>query len=86
MSTITLTSAQPAPGVLAKVVAALGQAFAARRAAAAFAGMSEREFQDVGWGQMDRHAHVPAERETPPERRARATAVAAWHKPMRKAA
>jgi len=86
MSTITLTSRQPAAGVLAKVVAAWAQVFAARRAAAAFASMSEREYQDIGWGQMDRHPKIPVERETPPERRARALAVAAWHKPLRKAA
>ena len=86
MSTITLTTAKPAPGALAKVFAALGEAFAARRAAAAFAHMSERELQDVGWGQTDRHSHALALSETPPERRARATAVAAWHRNLRRAA
>ncbi len=86
MSTVSLISAKPAPGVLAKAFVALGQAFAARRTAHAFAGMSEREYQDIGWGQPDRHSQALAAMETPPERSARATAVAAWHRSMRKAA
>lgn len=86
MSTDSLITAKPAAGVLAKAFAALGEAFAARRTAAAVAGMNEREYQDIGWGQTDRHSHVPAETETPPERRARAAAVAAWHRSLRKAA
>jgi hypothetical protein len=86
MSTITIISAKPAQGSLGKMFAALGQAWASRRAAAAFAGMSEREFQDVGWGQTDRQSHVASLGETPPERRARAAAVAAWHGTGRKAA
>jgi hypothetical protein len=48
--------------------------------------MSEREFQDVGWGQMDRHPHDLESRETPPERRARAAAVAAWRGTHKQAA
>ena len=79
MSTITMTSATPASGSFGKVFAWVADAWAARRANAAFAGMSEREFQDVGWGQADRYAHSLRVAETPPERRARAAAVAAWH-------
>ena len=79
MSTITMTTATPASGSFGKVFAWLAAAWAARRAGAAFAGMSEREFQDVGWGQTDRHAHSLGLAETPPERRARQSAVAAWH-------
>lgn len=86
MSTITTISALPVSGSFGKLFAWVGQAFANRRHAAAFAGMSERELQDVGWGQIDRHSHAASLGETPPERRARAAAVAAWHRPMKKAA
>jgi len=86
MSTISFTSAKPAVGGLGKMFARLGQSWAERRAAAAFAGMSERELQDIGWGQTDRHSHVASLGETPPERRARAAAVAAWYGAGRKAA
>jgi hypothetical protein len=85
MSTITI-SAKPASGSLVKAFAALGQAWTRRRNAAAFAGMSEREFQDVGWGQTDRWSPALLAGETPPERRARAAAVAAWHGTTKKAA
>ena len=54
MSTISLTSATLPLGSLGNVFARIGKAWAARRDRAAFAGMSEREFQDIGWGQMDR--------------------------------
>jgi hypothetical protein len=86
MSTITMISATPARGLFGKVFASFAQAWAARRDAAALAGMSEREFQDIGWGQPDRYSHAASLSETPPERRARATAVAAWHRPSCKAA
>jgi uncharacterized protein YjiS (DUF1127 family) len=87
MSTIsTTTAAKPASGVLSKVFARVGAAWEARRAAFAFAGLSERELQDIGWGQTDRYSHALNVAETPPERRARATAVAAWHGPQKKAA
>ncbi len=79
MSTITMTTATPASGSFGKVFAWVADAWTARRANAAFAGMSEREFQDVGWGQTDRYAHSLSLAETPPERRARQSAVAAWH-------
>jgi hypothetical protein len=79
MSTISLTTAAPASGLLGSVFAKVGAAFAARAASAAFAGMSEREYQDIGWGQPDRHPHLLTASETPPERRARATAVSAWY-------
>jgi hypothetical protein len=84
MSTITMTTATPASGAFGKVFAWVADAWTARRANAAFAGMSEREFQDVGWGQTDRDAHSLGVPETPPERRARLAAVTAWH--SRKAA
>ncbi|HXT08465.1 MAG TPA: hypothetical protein VN715_16220 [Roseiarcus sp.] len=86
MSTITMTPVTPGFGAFGKVFARVAGAWAARRANAAFAGMSEREFQDVGWGQADRYSHSLGVVETPPERRARATAVAAWHGAHRKAA
>ncbi len=86
MSTITMTSAKPAQGSLGKAFTWIGQAWARRRDAAAFAGMSEREYQDIGWGQADRYSHAAHLPETPPERSARAAAVAAWHRPMKKAA
>ena len=86
MSTISLTSAKPAAGGLGKMFARLGQSWAERRASAAFAGLSERELQDIGWGQTDRQSHVASLGETPSERRARAAAVAAWHGTGRKAA
>ncbi|MDE3175002.1 MAG: DUF1127 domain-containing protein [Pseudomonadota bacterium] len=86
MSTITMTTATPVSGSFGKVFAWLGKAWTARRARAALAGMSEREFQDIGWGQSDRHSHALRLEETPPERRARAAAVAAWHAPQKKAA
>ena len=79
MSTISLTTAAPASGLLGPVLAKIAAAFAARQASAAFAGMSEREFQDIGWGQADRHPHVLSAGETPPERRARVAAVTAWY-------
>ena len=86
MSLITTTSAKPATGSLGKAFGWIGQAFANRRAAAALAGMSERELQDVGWGQTDRWSPALHAGETPPERRARASAVAAWHGARKKAA
>jgi hypothetical protein len=86
MSTISLTSAKPAAGGLGKMFARIGQAWADRRAAASLAGMSERELQDVGWGQTDRYSQAASLGETPLERRARAAAVAAWHGSTRKAA
>jgi hypothetical protein len=86
MSTITTISAQPASGSLVKAFAWIGQAWAHRRAEAAVAGMSEREYQDIGWGQTDRYSQVVNLTETPPERRARAVAVAAWYGSSKKAA
>jgi hypothetical protein len=87
MSTITTTiAAKPGSGVLGKVLARAVAAWEARRAAMAFAGLSERELQDIGWGQPDRYSHALNISETPPERRARAAAVAAWHRPQKKAA
>ncbi len=86
MSTISLTSAKPAEGGLSKMFARFGQGWAERRACAAFAGMSERELQDIGWGQTDRWSPTLLAGETPPERRARAAAVAAWYGTGRKAA
>ncbi len=44
MSTITMTTATPASGSFGKVFAWVADAWTARRANAAFAGMSEREF------------------------------------------
>ena len=87
MSTISTTiTAKPATGLLGQVFARVGKAWEARRAAAAFAGMSEREFQDVGWGQTDRYPHTLGDDETPPERAARQVARAAWFAPQRHAA
>jgi hypothetical protein len=80
MSTISLTTAAPASGLLGPVLAKIAAAFAARQASAAFAGMSEREFQDIGWGQTDRYPHLLTSSETPPERQARVAAVAAWYR------
>jgi hypothetical protein len=80
MSTISTTiAAKPASGLLGKVFARAVAAWNARRAAHALAGMSERERKDIGWGQPDRYSHALHASETPPERRARALAVAAWH-------
>jgi hypothetical protein len=86
MSTITTISSKPATGSLVKAFAWIGQAWTHRRNAAAFAGMSEREYQDIGWGQTDRWSAALASAETPPERRARAAAVRAWHGSAKKAA
>ena len=86
MSTFTMTTATSASGAFGKVFAWVADAWAARRANAAFAGMSERKFQDVGWGQADRYSHGLSVTETPPERGARLKAVAAWHGAYRKAA
>lgn len=86
MSTITMTSAKPVSGSLGKAFAWVGQVLASRRDAAAFAGMSEREYQDIGWGQSDRFSQAANLAETPPERRARAAAVAAWYGSVKKAA
>ncbi len=83
MSTISLITAAPASGKFGKVFEAVRAALAARHASAALAGMSEREFQDIGWGQTDRHSHALTLTETPPERRARAAAVAAWYRAAR---
>ena len=80
MSTISLTTAAPASGLLGPVLAKIAAAFAARQASAAIAGMSEREFQDIGWGQADRQPHLLNATETPPERSARVAAVAAWYR------
>jgi hypothetical protein len=81
-----MTSATPASGSFGKVFAWVADAWAARRANAAFAGMSEREFQDVGWGQLDRLPHRLGEQETPPEKRARQVALAAWYGGLKQAA
>jgi hypothetical protein len=87
MSTISTTiSATPTTGSLGKVFAWVGDAWRARRQGAAFAGMSEREFQDIGWGQVDRYSHAVTLDETPPERHARAVALAAWRAPQKRAA
>ena len=80
MSTISTTIvAKPVSGALGKVIARAVAAWNARQAAFSFAGMGEREMQDIGWGQPDRYSHALNLAETPPERRARAAAVAAWH-------
>jgi hypothetical protein len=76
----------PAAGSLGKVAGWLGRAWRERQAHAAFAGMSEREFQDIGWGQADRWATQLSEVEPPEDRRARAIAVKAWLAPTKKAA
>ena len=87
MSTISTTiTATPASGSFGNVFAWIGKAWAARRARAAVAGMSEREFQDIGWGQPDRHSHALPVEETPLERHARAIALAAWRAPRQRAA
>jgi hypothetical protein len=87
MSTISTTiTATPTTGLFGKVIARVGDAWAARRASAAFAGMSEREFQDVGWGQTDRYPHELGAFDSPPERPARLIAQAAWFAPNRRAA
>jgi hypothetical protein len=86
MSTISLTTATTPSGLFGKVFAQVAGALNKRRAAAAFAHMSEREYQDIGWGQCDRHSHALSLSETPPERRARAAAVRAWYGAPRKAA
>ena len=86
MSTISLTTSSLPEGLLAKAFAALARGWRDRAAAAAFAGMSERELQDIGWGQQDRWAKTLSTSETPPDRRARAIAIAAWHGTLRKAA
>jgi hypothetical protein len=76
----------PAARSLGKFAGWLGRAWSERRANAAFAGMSEREFQDIGWGQTDRWATQLVEVEPLEDRRARAIAVKAWLAPMKKAA
>jgi hypothetical protein len=76
----------PAARSLGKFAGWLGRAWSERRANAAFAGMSEREFQDIGWGQADRWATQLNEVEPPEDRRARAIAVKAWLAPTKKAA
>jgi hypothetical protein len=76
----------PAARSLGKFAGWLGRAWSERRANAAFAGMSEREFQDIGWGQTDRWATQFVEVEPPEDRRARAIAVKAWLAPMKNAA
>ncbi len=86
MSTITMTTSTPAQGSLGKVFAWVGHAWTFHRGRAAFAGLSEREFQDIGWGQLDRQPVELGLQETPPERRARLTAQAAWYGTGRKAA
>ena len=87
MSTISTTiSATPAQGALGKILAWVGKAWQDRHARAALAGMSEREFQDIGWGQSDRHSPVALLDETPAERRARQIALAAWRAPQKQAA
>jgi hypothetical protein len=76
----------PAARSLGKFAGWLGRAWSERQAHAAFAGMSEREFQDIGWGQTDRWATQLSDVEPPEDRRARAVAVKAWLAPTRKAA
>ena len=76
----------PAAGSLGKFAVWLGRAWQDRQAHTAFAAMSEREFQDIGWGQTDRWATQLSDVEPPEDRRARAIAVKAWLTPARKAA
>jgi len=71
---------------LGKFAGWLGRAWQERQAHTAFAAMSEREFQDIGWGQTDRWATQVSDVEPPEDRRARAIAVKAWLAPTRKAA
>jgi hypothetical protein len=71
---------------LAKLVGWPGRAWHARQARASMAGMSEREFQDIGWGQTDRWSTELNFVEPPEDRRARAVARKAWLTPTRKAA
>ena len=83
---MSMISAPTPSGAFAKTLARIAEVMRARKAAAAYAGMSEREFQDIGWGQEDRWSPTLSDSETPPERRARATAVRAWHGTHKKAA
>ncbi len=76
----------PAARSLGKFAGWLGRAWNERQAHAAMAGMSEREFQDIGWGQTDRWATQLSDVEPPEDRRARAVAVKAWLSPMKTAA
>jgi uncharacterized protein YjiS (DUF1127 family) len=79
-------SMTPPAGSLAKFVAWLGHAWQDRQARASIAAMSEREYQDIGWGQSDRWATHLNDVEPPEDRRARAIALNAWRAPNRKAA
>ena len=87
MIEIAMTPPGPsAAGSVRKLVARLGQAWRERRAAASLAGMSERELQDIGWGQSDRWTTHCIEVEPPEDRRLRAIALKAWRAPAQKAA
>jgi hypothetical protein len=87
MLTISTTTARPsATGLLRQALAQLGDAWKAQRNASALAGLSEREMQDVGWGQPDRWSAASTVAETPEERHARRVALRAWGVSHQKAA
>ncbi len=80
MIEISMTPPGPmATGSLGKFVAWISHAWEERQTRASFAGMSEREFQDIGWGQADRWAKQISDVEPPEDRRARMIALRAWH-------
>ena len=58
MSNFTYTTTTPPSGSLTKILVRMIAGWRARFAHDAFAGMSERERQDIGWGQMDRYARA----------------------------
>jgi hypothetical protein len=70
--------AAPAATFFAKLVAKAGLALQDRQARASIAAMTEREYQDIGWGQPDRWATELHFVEPPEDRRARAVARKAW--------
>jgi len=75
-----------AAGSLHKFAVWVSQPWRDRQARASLAGMSEREFQDIGWGQPDRWESHLSDVELPEDRRARAIARKAWLAPAQKAA
>jgi uncharacterized protein YjiS (DUF1127 family) len=86
MKTISTTTARPsATGSFAKVFGWLGAAWQERNTRAALGPLSEREFQDIGWGQADRWSAASTVAETAEERHARRVALRAWS-PAQKAA
>ena len=86
MLTISTTTARPtATGSFAKAFGWLGAVWQERRTRAALGTLSEREFQDIGWGQADRWSAASMVAETAEERHARRVALRAWA-PSQKAA